>query len=46
MKDDIEAVIEMGRSAVCARFRILKTESEERPDGSWQTINATSTARM
>jgi len=38
MKDDVEAVIELAKSAACARFRILGAEGEEQPDRSWQRV--------
>ena len=38
MRDAVEAVAEVGRSAACVRFRILKTEGEEYPERSWQKV--------
>ncbi len=38
MKDDIEAVHELVRSAAAARFRICQVEGEEHPDRSWQRV--------
>lgn len=38
MKDDIETVCELLKSAALARFRVLRVEGEEDPDRSWQRI--------
>jgi hypothetical protein len=38
MKDDVEVVCELARSATVARFRILRAEGEEHPDRSWQKV--------
>lgn len=38
MKDDIETVCELLKSAAVARFRVLRVEGEEHPDRSWQRI--------
>jgi hypothetical protein len=34
-QEDLDAMVELVRTAALARFRILRTEGEERPDGSW-----------
>ena len=38
MKDPIGTVAELARLAAIARFRKLKVEGEEHPDGSWQRV--------
>ena len=38
MKDDVEAVYELTKSATLARFRALRSEGEEHPDRSWQRV--------
>jgi hypothetical protein len=38
MKDSSDAVSELVRSAVAARFRICRVEGKEHPDCSWQCI--------
>jgi hypothetical protein len=38
MKDPIETVAELARSAAAARFRKLKIEGEEHPDRSWHRV--------
>ena len=38
MKDPIETVAELARSAAAARFRKLKVEGEEHPDRSWHRV--------
>lgn len=38
MKDDVETVYELAKSASLARFRILRAEGEERSDRSWQRV--------
>src|SRR5436309_14084879 len=36
MKDDVDAVYDLAKSAALARFRILGVEGEEHSDRSWQ----------
>jgi hypothetical protein len=38
MRDDHETVGELARSAILARFRVLRVEGEEQPDRSWQSV--------
>ncbi len=38
MKDDVETVRELLKSAALARFRVLRVEDGEDPDRSWQPI--------
>jgi hypothetical protein len=38
MKDPVETVAELARSAAASRFRKLKVEGEEHPDRSWQRV--------
>ncbi len=38
MKDNVEAVHELVKSAAITRFRILSLEGEEQPDRSWQRV--------
>ena len=38
MKNEIQTVYELTRSAALARFRICRVEGEEHPDRSWQRV--------
>ncbi len=38
MKDDVDAVCDLAKSAALARFRILGVEGEEHSDRSWQRV--------
>jgi hypothetical protein len=38
MKDDVDAVYDLAKSAALARFRILGVEGEEHSDRSWQRV--------
>jgi hypothetical protein len=38
VKDPIETIAELARSAAAARFRKLKVEGEEHPDRSWHRV--------
>ncbi len=38
MNDDIDAGVELLRTATVLRFRVLRAEGEERPDRSWHRV--------